>query len=242
MTPELQLTLHASGIRRPPMRNHIPCMAHLIQLALCAFMSNLSVKGCTRSWEANERDQQFGENESTNIGKSHSLRKEGNAWINKVSAMRPALAKIIKTVCISRHFERPETYYYIAKNACCVDYAATWSSKQVHRQSEDHSTNSSTTDYVFPNTVEFYSRVAWASLPITRIHPGAAEESKIQRLLATLNDTGWMDNRQVRYGSYEGILILDPVDVEKAYNYSASCHHCLQWHVRSYGWRYMSFG
>jgi len=33
-------------------------------------------------------------------------------------------------------------------------------------------------------------------------------------------------------------LILDPVDVEKAYRYSASCSPCPQWHVRSYGWRY----
>jgi len=43
MTRELQLTLQASGILGPDMRNHIPCMAHVIQLALGAFMSNLGV-------------------------------------------------------------------------------------------------------------------------------------------------------------------------------------------------------
>jgi len=54
-------------------------MAHIIQLALGAFMSSLGVKGRTKSWEANERDQQFGENESVDIGNSQRLRREGNA-------------------------------------------------------------------------------------------------------------------------------------------------------------------
>jgi len=75
-------------------------MAHIIQLALSAFMSSLGVKGRTKSWEAHERNQQFGENESIDVGKSERLRKEGNARINKVSAMRPGLAKIIEKVCI----------------------------------------------------------------------------------------------------------------------------------------------
>jgi len=34
----------------------------------------------------------------------------------------------------------------------------------------------------------------------------------------------------------------DPVNVKKPYSYSASCHHCLQWHVQSPGWHYASFG
>jgi hypothetical protein len=100
MTRELQSTLEASGIDWPALRNHIPCMAHVIQLALGAFMSSLGVKGLTKSWEAHERDQQFGENESIAIGKSQRLRKEGNARINKVSAMRSGLAKIIEKVRI----------------------------------------------------------------------------------------------------------------------------------------------
>jgi len=101
VTRELQSTLEASGIEWPALRNHIPCMAHVIQLALGAFMSCLGVKGRTKSWEAHERDQQFGENESIDIGNSQRLRKEGNATINKVSAMRPGLAKIIEKVRIS---------------------------------------------------------------------------------------------------------------------------------------------
>jgi hypothetical protein len=76
-------------------------MAHIIQLASGAFMCSLSVEGLTKSWEANERDQQFGENKSIHIGKSQRLRKEGNTRINKVSAMEPVEAKIIEKVRIS---------------------------------------------------------------------------------------------------------------------------------------------
>ena len=101
MTRKLQSTLKASGIEQDALRNHIPCMAHIIQLALAGFMSRLGVKGRTKSWETHERDQQFGTNEIIVIGKSQRLGKEGNPRINKVSAMRPGLAKIIEKVCIS---------------------------------------------------------------------------------------------------------------------------------------------
>jgi len=100
MTRKLQSTHEASGIEWPALRNHILCMVHVIQLALGAFMSSLGIKGRTKSWEAHERNQQFGENESIDIGKSQKLRKEGNARINKVSAMRPGLVKIIEKVRI----------------------------------------------------------------------------------------------------------------------------------------------
>jgi hypothetical protein len=98
MTWELQSTLRASGIEWPALRNHILCMAQVILLAFVAFMSSLSPKGRTKPWEDHEHDQQFGENESIDIGKSQRLPKEGNARINKVSAMRPGLAKIIEKV------------------------------------------------------------------------------------------------------------------------------------------------
>jgi len=57
ITRKIQTTLEASGIEWHTLRNHIPCMAHVIQLALGAFMSSLGVKGRTKSWEAHERDQ-----------------------------------------------------------------------------------------------------------------------------------------------------------------------------------------
>jgi len=101
MTRELQSTLEASGIEWLALSNHIPCMALVIQLALGAFMSSLGVKGRARFWDAHERDQQCEEIEYIDIGKSQRLRKEGNARINKVSAMKPGLAKIIEKVLIS---------------------------------------------------------------------------------------------------------------------------------------------
>ena len=70
-------------------------MAPVILLAFGGFMSSLSEQYPTQSWEAHEPDQQFGENESTDIGKSERLPKVGNDRIDKVSAMRPGLAKII---------------------------------------------------------------------------------------------------------------------------------------------------
>jgi len=75
-------------------------MAHVIQLSVDALMSSLGVKGCTESWEAHERAQQFRENDSIDIGKSQRLRNDGNARMDKVSAMGPGLAKIIEKVQI----------------------------------------------------------------------------------------------------------------------------------------------
>jgi hypothetical protein len=95
ITSELQSTLEGSRIEWPALRSHTPCMAHVLQPAVGAFMSSLSVKGRTKSWKAHEQDPQFGENESIDIRKSGRLRKEGKATINKVSAMRQGLAKII---------------------------------------------------------------------------------------------------------------------------------------------------
>jgi hypothetical protein len=107
-------------------------MAHIIQLSLGAFMSSLGVTGSTKSWEAHEHDQQFGENENTNIGTSQRLLKQGNARINEVSAMRPGLAKIIDKVCISTYYQSAETDLHIAEIACCIDYTDTWTSKRVY--------------------------------------------------------------------------------------------------------------
>ena len=75
MTWELQLTHAAYEIEWHAFRNHIPCMAHIIQLTLGAFMRSLGVKDLNYSREAHERDQQFGENGSLDIGKSQRLEK-----------------------------------------------------------------------------------------------------------------------------------------------------------------------
>jgi len=132
MTQALESTLEAFVIMWPALRSHIPCMAVVIQLALGSFMSSLGVNCSTKSWEAHERDQQFGENASIDIGKSQSLWKEGNARINKVWAMRPGLTKIIEKVHISRNFESPEADLHIVANACSIDHIDTGSLKRVH--------------------------------------------------------------------------------------------------------------
>jgi len=98
MTCELQSTLEPSEMEWPAWWKHIPCTAHVIQLTLRTFSSSLGGKGGTKSWNAHERDQQFGENESIDIGKSPRLQKPGNARINKVSAIRPGFTMIIEEV------------------------------------------------------------------------------------------------------------------------------------------------
>jgi len=100
-------------------------MVHVIQLALGAYVSSLGANVLTKSLEPHKHDQQFGENESIDSGKSQRLWKKDNARINKESAMRPGLAKIIEKVHISIYFESPETDLYMAENACCIYYADT---------------------------------------------------------------------------------------------------------------------
>ena len=99
MTRQLQLTLESAGIEWSALRNHIPCMAHVIQLCLGAFMSSLGVKGRTKSWEANERDEHFGENESGVPTSTERHQNVGTARIARVTSMPPGLAKIIEKVC-----------------------------------------------------------------------------------------------------------------------------------------------
>jgi len=242
MTRELQSTLEGSGIESPALRNLIACMAHVIRIALGAFLCSLGVKGRTKSWEAHECDQQFGENESNDIGKSERFRKEGNAGINKVSAMSPGLAEIIEKVYISTYFESPETDPYTADNASYIDYTDTWSSKWVDWLSKSQRMYRGTTYCGCEDIMEFDTGVVSACLPITRIEPPVSQKSKILWLLATLNNTGWVEYRQVHHGSVEAILVLDGVDVEKTYGDSVLCCHIEQRILRWYGWRYVSFG
>jgi len=226
-TRELQSTLEDSGIQWPALRNHIPYMAHVIQLALSPFISSLSVKGRTKAWEAHECEQQFGQNESIDTGKSQRLRKKGNSRINKVSAMRPGRGKIIEKVRISKYFQSPETDLHIAENACCIDDADTWTLKRVHWLSKSQSPYRSPTDYGYEDTLELDTRVASVGLLITQIHPQLAPICKIQWLLASLHNTWWIDDCQACHGSIKAIPILDPADVEDAYSHIASQYHSL---------------
>jgi len=53
------------------------------------------------SWDSHQLDVQLGENEATEVGNSQRHLKAGTARINKVSAMKRGLAKIIANVRIS---------------------------------------------------------------------------------------------------------------------------------------------
>jgi len=207
MTRDQQSILEASGIEWPALRNCILCTAYVIQLALGAFMNSFGVKGCTKSWEADERDQQFGENKSIDIEKSQRLRKEGNARINKVSAMRPGLAMIIEKVCISWYFECTETDLHIAENTCCIDDTDTWSSKRVHWLSKSGSPHCRTFNYECKNTLKLYTGVARAGLPMTGMHTWGASKPNIHGILVTVHNTRWMDDYELCHGSIEAIPI-----------------------------------
>jgi hypothetical protein len=159
MNHELQSIHGDSEIEWPALRNHIPCMAQLIQVALAAFMSSLGVKGRTKSWDPHERDRQFGLTECIDIGKGQRHRKEGNARINIVSDTRPSFAKIIEKVCTSRYFECPQTDHHKAENAIFIEYANIWVMKRIHWFSKIQSPHRSTAGYGCEDMMEINTRV-----------------------------------------------------------------------------------
>ena len=156
--------------------------------------------------------------------------------------MRPGSANIIEKVRISWYFESPEADLHIAENACCINYADTWSLKRVHWQSKSQSPHCSTSDYGYVDMLEAYTGVVQVRLPITGIHRRVASKPIIHGILAKIHNSGWMDDCQVCHGSIEAISIFDPLDVEEAYSQIALHYHSVQWHVWSYGWRDAIFG
>ena len=241
ITPKLQSSLEASAKKGPALRNHIPCMAHVIQLALGAFMSSLGVKGRTKSWEAHERNQQFVDNESIEIGKSQRLRKEGNTRIDKVSAMKPGLATIIELVRIPWYFESLEIDFHLGEDPCGIDYTDTWSSKRVHWLSTSQGSHCGTTDYGCEDTLELITRVARSHIPITGIHTRVSPKSNIHWWMVTFHNSRCMDHCEICHGSIEAISIFDTLDVKEANSHIASRYHRVQLHVRSHGGRDANF-
>jgi hypothetical protein len=142
--------------------------------------------------------------------------------MNKVSAMGPGIATIIENECISWYFESPETDLHKPANACSINYTNTCSSKQGHWLSTNHSPQSCTSDYGCEETLELYTRVARAHLPIMGIQTRVTSKSKIQWIPATLHNSRSIDHCKVCHGCTEAIPILDPVDVEEAYSHIAS--------------------
>jgi len=176
------------------------------------------------------------------LGRIKDFEKKGTAKINKVSAMKSGLAEIIQTLCIIRYFECPETDLHIAENACCIDYAETWLSEWVHWQSTSHGPHCGTSDYECEETLELYTGVTRAGLPITGSHKWVASKLNVHRILPTVHNRRWMDHCEVCHGSVKANPILDPVDVEEAHSHIASCYHSLQWHGQTDGRRDVSLG
>jgi hypothetical protein len=154
-------------------------MVHGIQLAIGAFMRSLGGKGRTKSWETCEHDHQFGGNKSIDFGKCQCLAKEGNAEINKVSAMRPDLPKIIEKVHISWYFESPETDLHIVEHTSSIDSADTWLLKRDHWLSPSQCPHCSTSDYGCEDKLGLNTEVSWVRLLITGIHVQVAPKSTI---------------------------------------------------------------
>jgi hypothetical protein len=95
ITLKLQATRECSGIKWPALQNHLSCIADVIQLDFVAFMGRLSVKGSHISGEPPQRYQHCRDNQTTDIGNSQSLRKEGHARTNKAPAVMPRLVIVI---------------------------------------------------------------------------------------------------------------------------------------------------
>jgi len=200
------------------------------------------VNGRAKSWAADEHDPQFGENDSIDTGKSQRLRKEGNARINILSAMRSGLAKMIVKVHISWYFESPQKDLHMAENAPGIMYTDTWSLKWLDWMSTSESPHCSTSDYGCEDTLELHTGAARARLPITGLHMWVASTPIMQWIPATLQNSRLMDNCQVCHGRIAAMLILDPLDVKEAYSHIASHYHSAKWHVRSHGEHHVSFG
>jgi len=190
MPCKLQSILEASGLESPALTYHIPCMAHVIQLALGAFRSNLGIHGCTKSWESHECNQQDGENDSLYIGKIQRLWKEGNATINKLSAMKPGVPQVIEKVCISIYFETIETNLYMAANTCYIEYAGNRLLKRVLSASTCQSMNRTITYFESEDSLESNTGVASASLLIMKFTSKLLKNPKYSdyRLLLTGQD------------------------------------------------------
>jgi len=148
MTWEQQSSLKASGIEWPALRCHIPFMAHVFHLSLGAIIRSFGVTGCTTYWQAYVCYGQFGENESTVFANSERLWKGGKARISKVSAMRLGLAGKIEKAHIPMNFGCPQSDLHSATNACCIEYAVTRLSKQVHWLLNSQSRNCGIINYV----------------------------------------------------------------------------------------------
>lgn len=93
MARELQKSLKGMEVEWSAAQNHIPCMAHVIQLTLSAFMNSLGVKGRSKSWEEGVR-------ETLNEDSKGRKVKIGSSRVKKIEDMDAGFSKIIEKVCL----------------------------------------------------------------------------------------------------------------------------------------------
>jgi hypothetical protein len=94
MTRKFQEALVASGQEWNAAQNHIPCMAHVIQLVLGAFMASLGIQGRAKSWAEHEREKQTQCQPSK--GKVPAKKR---TRVCRVEELEAGFHKIIEKVC-----------------------------------------------------------------------------------------------------------------------------------------------
>ena len=94
MVKELQRSLKAMEVDWSAAQNHVPCMAHVIQLALAAFMKSLGIQRRNRSWEDGVRD--------TLTEEQGAKSKMGSCRIAKIGSLKTGFSKIIEKVSSGR--------------------------------------------------------------------------------------------------------------------------------------------
>lgn len=91
MTRCLQKIFKDRTIEWSASQNHMPCMTHVIQLTLGAFMESLGVKGRGKSWEDTEREK-IGQER---VGQGNRI---GGARVKRVELLDPGFSKIVEKV------------------------------------------------------------------------------------------------------------------------------------------------
>ena len=94
MVKELQRSLKAMEVDWSAAQNHVPCMAHVIQLALASFMKSLGIQERNRSWEDGVWDA-LTEEQGTKT-------KMGSCRIAKIGSLKAGFNKIIEKVSSGR--------------------------------------------------------------------------------------------------------------------------------------------
>lgn len=93
MTKVLSEVLESDGVNWDSKVNHVPCMAHVIQLGLGAFMDSLKVKSREKSWALAETDELL----NTERGKEKAATSSEDAFFPEASTAAAAFTETAST-------------------------------------------------------------------------------------------------------------------------------------------------